>query len=223
MRLAEAQSRELLRSHCVYATEACDCCGKILGHIRFTRRSEKGKWCSRLCRDGFDRKGHTCHGCGVSLNGKRKHARFCSDTCRKRLQVRDRSKNPETPIADKGLTDSISRSGYGDSLRTLSTEKRGTLASAALSPRAASGTNFTLHEPTRIARNARPRVSQHEASKEKAIVTPCVGASQRSRARNAGNNPRSSARKWPCLDHPRNRFQPNESVRVKCQNANDVS
>ena len=113
MRLTEAQSRELLRTHGVYVTEAGDKCGKILGHVRFTRYGEKGEWCSRLCRDGVEHKAHTCYGCGVSLNGKRKHARFCSDTCRKRLQVRNQRRNPETPIADKGLTDAICHLAMG--------------------------------------------------------------------------------------------------------------
>lgn len=52
MRLTEAQSRELLAKHGVYVTEVCDKCGKILGHVRFTRYGEKGEWCSQLCRDG---------------------------------------------------------------------------------------------------------------------------------------------------------------------------
>jgi hypothetical protein len=52
MKLTEAQSRALLAKHGVYVTEACDKCGKILGHVRFTRYGEKGEWCSRECRDG---------------------------------------------------------------------------------------------------------------------------------------------------------------------------
>ena len=52
MHLTEAQSRALLAKHGVYVTQACDKCGKILGHVRFTRYGEKGEWCSRLCRDG---------------------------------------------------------------------------------------------------------------------------------------------------------------------------
>jgi hypothetical protein len=50
--LTETQSRELLAKHGVYVTEACDKCGKILGHVRFTRYGESGEWCSRECRDG---------------------------------------------------------------------------------------------------------------------------------------------------------------------------
>jgi hypothetical protein len=53
VKLTEAQSRELLQKHGVYATEACDKCGKILGPERhFTRFGEDGAWCSRECRDG---------------------------------------------------------------------------------------------------------------------------------------------------------------------------
>jgi len=52
MQLTESQSRELLQKHGVYVTEVCDKCGKIPGHIRFTRFGEQGEWCSRKCRDG---------------------------------------------------------------------------------------------------------------------------------------------------------------------------
>jgi hypothetical protein len=115
MHLTEAPSREFLQMHGVYVAEACDRCGQILGQVRYTRRNEPGDWCSQVCRDGIHLKVGVCQGCGVSLNGKRKHAKFCSDTCRKRQRVRDRAGKPETPIADKGLADSISRFGYVDS------------------------------------------------------------------------------------------------------------
>jgi hypothetical protein len=54
MRLTESQSRALLAKHGVYVTEVCNGCGKILGHVRFTRLGEKGEWCSRECRDGVE-------------------------------------------------------------------------------------------------------------------------------------------------------------------------
>ena len=54
MRLTEEQSRGLLAKHGVYVTEACDGCGKILGHVRFTRKDQPGEWCSRECRDGVE-------------------------------------------------------------------------------------------------------------------------------------------------------------------------
>jgi hypothetical protein len=115
MKLSEEQCKHLAREHSVYANEVCDRCAQILGPVRWTIQGQLGAWCSQLCRDGFDHKAHTCHSCGVSLNGKRKHARFCSDTCRKRLKVRNRPRNPETPIANKGVTGAISQFGYGDS------------------------------------------------------------------------------------------------------------
>ena len=52
MRLSEKQIVELQRSHGVLVREACDSCGKILGAVRWTRRSEPGEWCSEICRDG---------------------------------------------------------------------------------------------------------------------------------------------------------------------------
>ena len=115
MRLTEARSRDLLRTHAKYAKDACDRCGKILGPVRFTRQGEGGAWCSRACRDGVDPKPGLCCGCGVSLAGKRKHARFCSDVFRKRQRVRDLPRKPEMPVADKGLTVAISSFGYGES------------------------------------------------------------------------------------------------------------
>lgn len=120
MQLTEAQSRELLKTHGAYVTAACDKCGLILGHVCYTRRNDPGQWCSKVCRDGVDPKVGVCQGCGVSLAGMRKHARYCSDVCRKRQQARDRRKNPETPIAGKGLTTATSASGYGDTINTRS-------------------------------------------------------------------------------------------------------
>lgn len=55
MRLTEAQSRALLAKHGVYVIGVCNECGKILGHVRFTRYGEPGEWCSRECRDGAGR------------------------------------------------------------------------------------------------------------------------------------------------------------------------
>ncbi len=72
MQLSESQSRDLLAKHAVFVTEICEKCGNILGPIRFTRYREEGEWCSKRCRDGFDRKPGTCLGCGVPLNGNRK-------------------------------------------------------------------------------------------------------------------------------------------------------
>jgi hypothetical protein len=115
MLLTEAQRRELLQTHGVYVTAACDKCGLILGYVRYTRRNQTGEWCSKVCRDGVDLKLGVCQGCSVPLNGKHRRAKFCSDTCRKRQRARDRREKPETPIANKALADAISRFGYGDS------------------------------------------------------------------------------------------------------------
>jgi len=52
MRLSEEQSHALLERYGASLTEVCDKCGKILGHVRFTRYGEQGEWCARLCRDG---------------------------------------------------------------------------------------------------------------------------------------------------------------------------
>ena len=54
MRLTEAQSRELLREHGAYVTEACDRCGAVLGPIQWTILGEPGAWCSQKCREGVD-------------------------------------------------------------------------------------------------------------------------------------------------------------------------
>jgi hypothetical protein len=116
MRLTEDQSRALLANRGVYVTEACDKCGKPLGHIRFTRFGQKGEWCSRLCRDGVEHKAGVCRGCGASLNGKRKGALFCSDVCRMRLRSQNGANNPKTPMQNTPLTDAFLASGHGDSL-----------------------------------------------------------------------------------------------------------
>jgi hypothetical protein len=84
VQLTEVQSREILQMHGVYVSEACGQCGKILGHIRFTRQGEAGAWCTRACRDGTDHRPGMCRGCGTSLEGKRRGAIYCDRTCRMR-------------------------------------------------------------------------------------------------------------------------------------------
>jgi hypothetical protein len=54
MQITEVRSRELLAQHRVFANEACDRCGRILGCVRFTIAGSPGAWCSRLCRDGAE-------------------------------------------------------------------------------------------------------------------------------------------------------------------------
>jgi hypothetical protein len=116
MQLTEEQSRALLATHGVSVTEVCDKCANILGPIRFTRYGDDGEWCSKRCRDGFERKRGTCLGCGVSLNGKRKGAVFCSDVCRKRWRIEIHRIIAETTIEKSALSDAILASRYGDSL-----------------------------------------------------------------------------------------------------------
>ena len=116
MRLSESQSRALLSKYGIFATEVCDKCTRVLGPMRFTRHDQTGEWCSKRCRDGFERKPGTCLGCGVSLNGKRKGATFCSDVCRKRYRVQILRIIAETPIQKAALTDALLASRYGDGL-----------------------------------------------------------------------------------------------------------
>src|SRR5215469_5820355 len=52
MRLTSQQQDALRRERGIFANEACDRCGKLLGSVRYTRRGEPGEWCSELCRDG---------------------------------------------------------------------------------------------------------------------------------------------------------------------------
>jgi hypothetical protein len=118
MQITEAQSRELMQTHGVYVTEACERCGQILGHVRYTRRNQPGEWCSRACRDGVDNSPSLCRGCGTSLIGKRRGAIYCDRTCRMRTvrkQVRNSANIVNTPIQKTGVTDAISGFGYGDS------------------------------------------------------------------------------------------------------------
>ena len=84
VKLMHEQSQKILREHGVWVNSACDKCGAVLGPIRYTRRDERGEWCSRFCRDGVEHKAlGLCQTCGVALIGKRIDARFCSDNCRK--------------------------------------------------------------------------------------------------------------------------------------------
>jgi len=55
MLLTVSQGYQLLANHGVFAREACDKCGQILGPVRFTRRGEDGVWCSRKCRGDVER------------------------------------------------------------------------------------------------------------------------------------------------------------------------
>jgi hypothetical protein len=50
MLLTVPQAYELLGKHGVWAREACDKCGQLLGEVRFMRKNDLGVWCSRECR-----------------------------------------------------------------------------------------------------------------------------------------------------------------------------
>jgi hypothetical protein len=102
--LTEEQSRALLQRYGAFVTEVRDKCGKILGPMRFTRCGQTGEWCSKRCRDGFERKPGPAW-VAVCLNGKRKGAVFCSDVCRKRFRVEALRIIAETRIQNSGLTD----------------------------------------------------------------------------------------------------------------------
>lgn len=84
MYIPPQQREELLCKHGVYATSACDHCGKVLGAVSFTRKDDPGEWCSRACRNGVEITYGNCIGCGVSLAGGRKRRLYCGDACRKR-------------------------------------------------------------------------------------------------------------------------------------------
>jgi hypothetical protein len=118
MRLREAQSRALLRAHGTYVKEVCDKFGAVLGPIRWTIRGVPGAWCSRACRDGVDHNPGACRGCGTSLVGMPRGANYCGRTCRMRTvrrEGRDCANIVNTSIQKTGVTDVISRFGYGRS------------------------------------------------------------------------------------------------------------
>jgi hypothetical protein len=100
----ELQSR-LRDERGVYALEACDRCGQILGAVRFTRAGDPGVWCSRECRDGAHAHAPgTCRNCSTSLAGLRRGTKFCSDVCRVRFsrksQIMQNSRNEPLETQD---------------------------------------------------------------------------------------------------------------------------
>jgi hypothetical protein len=103
MRLTTEQQARVLVEYGACANEACDKCGKVLAEVRWTRRDMPETYCSQLCRDGVVRANGRCDGCGVELIGKRRGARWCSDTCRMRKRIKDSAINPKTVIQNNGL------------------------------------------------------------------------------------------------------------------------
>jgi hypothetical protein len=114
MQLSIEDSRALLSKFGIYATEACDRCGQILGPVRFTRAAESGAWCSRTCRDGATAHAPgTCHECRGSLYGLRAGTRFCSDTCRQRSCRKSRTHQISRDAALETKTLEGEFDGYG--------------------------------------------------------------------------------------------------------------
>ena len=103
MRLTAEQQATIIAVYGVYANEACDKCGKVLAEVRWTRRDMPETYCSQLCRNGVVRINGRCDGCGVELIGKRRGARWCSDTCRMRNRIKDSAINLKTAIQNNGL------------------------------------------------------------------------------------------------------------------------
>ena len=89
--LSHSQQRELASRFEIYANEACDKCGKPLDHVRYTRKDERGMWCSRVCRDGVEeaeryrltrnRPKSRCWHCGLPLGEARADSKYCDSTC----------------------------------------------------------------------------------------------------------------------------------------------
>jgi len=86
-----AELQAALKQLGVYATEACDRCGRLLAAVRYTRAGDPGAWCSRQCRDGAGAHAlGTCRACGARLpEGKRRGTKYCDDACK---QAAHRSK-----------------------------------------------------------------------------------------------------------------------------------
>ena len=122
MRLTAEQQARVFTEHGVCANEACDKCRKVLAEIRWTRKDMPEVYCSRLCRDGVERVKGRCHGCGVDLAGKRRGARWCSDTCRMRHRVKDSANNPKTYTQKIGLTGTEIDLGYNPTRTVLFTD-----------------------------------------------------------------------------------------------------
>jgi len=122
MRLTAEQQKVLLAKYGICANEACDRCHKILAEVRWTRKDMPETYCSRLCRDGVERAKGRCDGCGVDLAGKRRGARWCSDSCRMRRRLKELANRPKTPIQNIGLTAAEIDLGYDPTRTALFTD-----------------------------------------------------------------------------------------------------
>lgn len=75
-------------------------------------------------RDAQSKPSRLC-ACGASLAGKRRGAKWCSDTCRKRLGLQN---NPETHIQNKGFADAKIDGWWGGSLEVSEAPENGKAA-----------------------------------------------------------------------------------------------
>lgn len=122
VRLTVEQQAKAFAAYGVCVNEVCDRCGKVLAEVRWTRRDMRETYCSQLCRDGVERSISRCDGCGVDLAGKRRGARWCSDTCRMRNRVKDSANNPKTYTQKIGLKGTEIDLGYNPTRTALFTD-----------------------------------------------------------------------------------------------------
>lgn len=96
-----------LRAQRVYITEKCDACGELLNQtFRHTIAGKPQVYCSAACRDlvffGDRREARKhstpgkCVHCGATLEGKRREALSCDETCKKRAVRKGRAQSAAT-------------------------------------------------------------------------------------------------------------------------------
>ena len=97
-----------VRSHGLYITAKCDKCGKLLNQTsRYTIAGKPEVYCSAGCRDlvflGNPREAQKrsmpgkCLNCGATLEGKRRGALHCDETCKKRATRKGRTQSTAEP------------------------------------------------------------------------------------------------------------------------------
>ena len=95
-----AQELSYIRCQGLYLKEKCDACEAILNQsVRYTIAGKAEVYCSAKCRDGvffedqLERKKRAnpgrCANCGGPLQGKKRDAIYCSESCRKRHSRRN--------------------------------------------------------------------------------------------------------------------------------------
>ena len=94
------QEQAHVQSQGLYVREKCDACGAILNQsVRYTIAGKPGIYCSANCRDRvffedqLERKKRItpgrCVNCKGLLQGKKRDAIYCSESCRKRHSRRN--------------------------------------------------------------------------------------------------------------------------------------